>query len=426
MSSELERLLIAKMTDVTEIARVHELGLSSVVFEEALLGHVFDWVIAYWIQANMKAAPTPLAMVTKFPSLVDLPDTVEESGQFLVESLRDRWLTNQLQDMIRDAATTSMETPQETMNKLWHAAYDASESVAPRHARVDISKNAEYRKQLYIHRRDQAPQGMTLGLPELDAQTGGVRPGELAAVAAYTKVGKTFLLVKAAVEARKKGYTPLVMTLEQSTDEIGERIDAMHSGVSYERLQNTTLMPDESTRLLRARDELTGFGRFYVETPARGDRTIKNITTRARMLGADYLIIDQLSFLDGEKQYWGDKALTQKHGELVFDLKDSIAQGSLGKLPCFMAVQLNRDALKGAAKGTGARGGLHNFANSSVIEQTVDLALGLWRGSEARANNSMYLDIMGARRCDNKSWTLAWHLSQHTEIRVREELVEDQ
>jgi hypothetical protein len=144
--------------------------------------------------------------------------------------------------------------------------------------------------------------------------------------------------------------------------------------------------------------------------------------SRARQVGADILIIDQLSFIDADRAYTGDSALRMKHGDLVFELKDEISRESAGKLPCVMAVQLNRAA---AAGGGGGRGELYNFANSSMVEQTVDLALGLWRNQEMRANNAMGLDIMGSRRCDTRSWTLAWHLSDRTEIRIREEFLEN-
>jgi hypothetical protein len=144
------------------------------------------------------------------------------------------------------------------------------------------------------------------------------------------------------------------------------------------------------------------------------------MVSRARQANSGVLIIDQLSFIDAERNYSGDSALRMKHGDLVFELKDEISRETAGKIPCLLAVQLNRQAAAG-----GGRGELYNFANSSMVEQTVDLALGLWRNSEMRANNAMGLDIMGSRRCDTRSWTLAWHLTDRTEISVREEYIDN-
>src|SRR6185312_10063207 len=99
-----------------------------------------------------------------------------------------------------------------------------------------------------------------------------------------------------------------------------------------------------------------------------------------RQLGADYIIIDQLSFIDGDKDYTGDRVLTAKHTDVIFELKDEIGRASAGELPCFLAVQLNRETMR--TGGNGGRGELWNFANASFIEQTVDMALGLWRNDD--------------------------------------------
>jgi len=415
--SDLERRLLSKLTETKNMARIYEIGLRGEVFEEPICRYVFDWMVQYWLDSNMTLAPTWIAMEEKWPA-VPLPLNPEESIEFLVDTLKQRWVTNKLQQLMLDAAETSVDDPTATLHRLWHAAYDAAEVVAPRYSRVNMRDTVEERKQRYIHRRDTPTGGMTLGLEAMDVHTGGVLPGELAALAAYTKIGKTFFLLNAATQARVLGHTPLIFTLEMSIAEVQDRIDALYSGVSYERMQKAQLTIPESAKLLADREHLRDLGDIFIETPPRGDRTVKLMTTRCRQLGADYLIIDQLSFMDGEREYRGDKAMTQKHGEIIYELKDSIAQASAGALPCLLAVQQNRESQSKEAAG---RGALKNFAHSSMIEQTVDLALGLWRGNEARANNSMYIDIMGARRCDLKSWVLAWHLKDKSEISVREE-----
>jgi len=156
-------------------------------------------------------------------------------------------------------------------------------------------------------------------------------------------------------------------------------------------------------------------GPLYVERPERGERTVALMVNRARQLGADYVIIDQLSFIDGEKDnYRGDRPLTQKHSDIVFALKDEISRESRGSIPCLLAVQFNRDSLNEVS--------LKSFANTSAIEQTVDLALGLSRTADMRANRLMRLDILGARRSDIASYLLRWDLSHQSRISVDEEI----
>ena len=256
---------------------------------------------------------------------------------------------------------------------------------------------------------------MTLGIPALDQHTNGLLPGELAAVGAFSKVGKTVFLIHAATQARRQGFTPVVFTLEMSIPEIEDRIDAFYSQVSYNRLTHGELTMQEMQTLRAAQSEMSTLGPLYVEKPERGERTVRNLTNRARQLGADYMIIDQLSFLDPENGYHRD--LTSKHSEIIFDLKAEISREAAGAIPCLLAVQLNRASLQ---QDNGI--GLQNFANTSSIEQTVDIALGLSRTREERANRVMRLDILGARRSDIRSWLLRWELTNSSRIDVLEEV----
>lgn len=233
----------------------------------------------------------------------------------------------------------------------------------------------------------------------------------------------SWLLAQSYVNALRVGLRPVMFTLEMDIPNMEDRIDCLWSGVSYQRMSNRSLDFQESARLHAAQDELAALEAAPLARPERGDRTITYMTTRARQLGADLLIVDQLSWIDADRTYSGDSALRMKHGELISELKEEIGRPSVGELPCLMAVQLNRQVMRG---DNGGRGEMHNLANSSMIEQTCDVVLGLWRNNEMAANHSMVLDIMGSRRCDRKSWTLAWHLNQRTEISVREEYVGDE
>jgi hypothetical protein len=422
MSNAQERKLLSKMTDLIEISRIWEMGIRQEVFEDPINRFAFTFMVDYWLSAQMRHAPTWAVMETEYPQLA-LDTDVEETTDWLIDQLKKRYAVNRLQDVLRRALDKlGADDPVKTLDALWHDAYDAAQVNAPRYARVDITETIEARRERYSRDvQHQLMAGVPLGLAELDSHTRGILPGELCAAAAYTKTGKSWLLANAFVTALRSGLRPIFFTLEMGIPEMEDRIDALWSGVSYQRLSQRQLNPDEIVALRSSQDAMSLLDAGLVERPQRGERTVKHMVSRARQVGANFLIIDQLSFIDAERQYTGDSALRMKHGELIFELKDEIARESVGKLPCLLAVQLNRQA---ATQGGGGRGELYNFANSSMVEQTVDLALGLWRNTEMRANNAMGLDIMGSRRCDTRSWTLAWHLTDRSEIRIREEYID--
>ena len=417
MSSTIERKLLSKMTSLTEINRVWEMGVRQEVFEDPLNRFVFVFMIDYWLNSQMQHAPTWVVMESEYPQ-VRLESEVEESTEWLVNWLQKRYAAAEVQELLRTAAKTCNDDPTSTLDALWHNAYDAAQITAPRYARVDITETITARRERYNHDVQNLTQaGVSIGLQELDNHTRGILPGELCAAAAYTKTGKSWMLANAFTSALRDNLRPLFFTLEMGVPEIEDRIDALYSGVSYQRLSQRLLNPHEVIRLREAQDEMASLPGGFIERPQRGERTVKHMVSRARQLGADILIVDQLSFVDSTRDYNGDSALRMKHGEIIFELKDEISRENAGKVPCLLAVQLNRQT----ASTGGGRGELYNFANSSMVEQTVDLALGLWRNQEMRANNAMGLDIMGSRRCDTRSWTLAWHLTERTEIRIREE-----
>ena len=172
----------------------------------------------------------------------------------------------------------------------------------------------------------------------------------------------------------------------------------------------------EDHRILKeAQDELAEEGSIFIEQPDRGERTVQYLTTRARQLGADFLVIDQLSFMESRRFY---PSTTDKHAEIIHELKEDISSTKNGKLPTLLAVQLNRAA---ASENASQRGNMQNIANSSAIEQTVDIAYGLYRNKEIRANNCMVIDIMGSRRTDPKSWLLDWRLDDVSRFEVIQE-----
>ena len=420
--SDLESSLLSKLVDAAELSTAWEMGLSGAVFEDPLSRGVYDYAVRYWLDNQMRVAPTHTVLEHEFPGF-RVPAAAHESTSWLVQALNERWECNQAQALITEAASSHMTDPHGALQRMWAGAYAATQTVMPRNIRSDMSarESLDGRRRRYQERQHEGENlGVTLGLPDIDDHTGGLVPGELCAVAGYAKTGKSFFLAHTAVQARRLGHTPLVVTLEQPIEEMADRIDALFSGVSYRRLTHGDLSMDEMRRLMAAQDEMAALGSVHVEKPQRGDRTVKNIVNRCRQLGADYLIVDQLSFLDAEREYRGDRAVMSKHADLVFELKDEINRESAGRVPCMLAVQLNRASLS----QSDGRPGLHNLANTSAIEQTVDIALGLSRTRDLRESNSMRCDILGARRSDMASWLLNWELTDRTLIDVQELILE--
>lgn len=407
--SDLERKLLAKLTTPEAISEAYDLGVRAELFEEPLYQAVFNFIVEYWRTSQRTTAPTAWVLSQEYPGFT-MPEEGEELTGYLSELLRRRYTTNQLQEMLRTAATESVKDPLGALKALHAAAYSASEAVAPRLTRINLADTVEEFKAAY-EQDEQFPQGqgVPFGLDLFDLHTGGTMPGELVVLGARAKTGKTMFLLHAAVSALRQGYKPLIFTLEMSIKEINTRIAAMFSGISYDRLSHKRLRDNEKEQLWASLEEYASLGGISVESPEEGDRTVPALLSRARQYGTDYLVIDQLSEMEATHR---TQTLKEHHASVVKQLKREIARPGM-EVPCLLAAQLRRNDEEIT---------MESFSNATEIEATADLLLGLWRNQDMRNNSAMALKILGSRRCDISEFMLSWELQLATQITVEREV----
>lgn len=410
---DLEASTLALLTDNTAFRKAWGLGLKSELFETPLNRQAFLFAQEYWFTSGMEKPPTKEALHTEFPAL-SIDNDVDESIDWLVRKLKDRFIVNQLQVGITDVVTLLDSDIPGALKAMSDVSWAAMQTISPRTGRSDLSQNVTERRERYLarHEAHSAVVGAPMGFPRVDEHTRGILPGEIALIAGFAKTGKTHQLIHSFIDARRAGYRPILFSLELSIADIEDRLDAHVSGVSYERAQRGQLHPDEMTRFLDGQDEFGSLGPSYVEKPPVGERTVPHLLGRARELGCDYVLIDQLSFIESRKQYRETK---DKINEIIVDLKTNISENEASMLAVLMAVQFNREM----KKKLGAPG-MENLALSSSLEQTVDIIYGLRQSKEMRANKSMVLDILGARRVEPLSWLLHWEFGDQTRIEVRD------
>lgn len=410
MSDELERRLLACITSSEVLEDIWDEGVRGELFEQPLFGAVFNWTVEYWDKTHRTKVPTAWVLAQEFPGYEIMQDSDPPDPLYLCSLLKRRFITNQMQEMMREATKTMDADPIGSLKALHATAYNASEAVAPRMTRTNMADTIDRRREEYSS-LENYPQGIGVpfGLDLFDLHTGGLHPGELAVVGAFAKTGKSMFGLNACAQAVKKGYKPLVFTLEMSLKECEKRLDAMISGVSYNRLIHGTLNSTELTKLHQAQEQLRDLGGIQIERPDEGDRTVAALLARARQYGTDYLFIDQLSFMEpGFKT----QTLKEHHAAIIKQLKTEISRSGL-EISTILAAQLRRDDEDISIK---------SFSNATEIEQTADILLGLSRSKDLYNNHLMKLSILGARRSDNAEYLLNWELTEATNISMNKEV----
>jgi hypothetical protein len=140
--SDTERRLLGKLVDDPgAVAEAFEMGVRSEWFEEPLLGNIFNCIVEYWERSQRRSAPTAwvLGQQREFGGYHPM-EGVEELTCELVAMMSNRWVTNQLQQMLRRAAADSVLNPVRGLSELHVTSGRVQEALG----RVDFRSGAQF------------------------------------------------------------------------------------------------------------------------------------------------------------------------------------------------------------------------------------------------------------------------------------------
>jgi replicative DNA helicase len=222
------------------------------------------------------------------------------------------------------------------------------------------------------------PEGLSTGFTELDNHLSGLRPGELIMAAARPGVGKTGWAVWVAADvAVRQRRAVLFVSLEQSRQEVAERLMCAAAGVEGRRVRRGVITPDEARCLAAASNDGHDARLRFEDRPGQ---SVLQVAAHARRLkhgahGLDLIILDYLQLLEPEdrraKRYEQVGAFSRALKKLARELS----------VPVLALSQLNR----GAEERANQRPRLSDLRESGDLEQDSDVVLLLNRGQRHAA-----------------------------------------
>lgn len=209
-----------------------------------------------------------------------------------------------------------------------------------------------------------AAKGLPTGYRVLDELTGGMRPGQLIIVAARPGLGKSIFSLNVATNCVvNQNARTLIVSLEMSRLEIGERLLASHGKIPLHHLTNNSLTPSERERLVEVSGELSEWGIVIDDSPDRTMTEIAAMCRRAKRRGGlDLVVIDYLTLVRPDNDRDQREEQVAKIARRVKVLAREL------KVPIMCLAQLNRDV----AKTNDNRPQLHHLRSSGAIEQDAD------------------------------------------------------
>lgn len=216
--------------------------------------------------------------------------------------------------------------------------------------------------------------GLLTGIPSLDVITAGLQQGELILVAARPSVGKTSFGLTVARNVAASGSTVLFCSLEQSVQELAQRLLVATSGIEGQAIRHAGLSLQDLAALRDARGVLLPMAeRFWVDdTPLQ---TVLRIASTARKLkrreNLALVVIDyaQLIGVDPEER---KLPRHEQVGNISRRLK-ALAR-DLG-IPVLALAQLNR----GVEDRPDQKPRLSDLRESGSLEQDGDVVILLHR-----------------------------------------------
>lgn len=216
---------------------------------------------------------------------------------------------------------------------------------------------------------DNPGEPVTIGIPKIDAETGGLERGSLTLIAARPSVGKSSFVFQVARNIAAKRQRALYFSLEMKRLQLWSRAACGVSGVDWRKVRAGKLDDNEKQRLADANTQLMNRleDRLYIDDTSR--ITTEVIWRRCAQYKPDLVVIDHMGLVGDDDNRWSE---VKRLGAIAWAGKRLAKE-----LDCVVLYvnQLNRSVeLRAEKKPT-----LSDLRDSGELEQTADNVLFLYR-----------------------------------------------
>jgi hypothetical protein len=420
-----EQVLLEHLNDPESLDYLSQEGfhqsVSLAVVPTELVRKITGWAISYYWENGRKVGPSHEATKETWGDQMEAmeiafgdPTDEIDSIEWAVQALRSQYAVSQSQKLNREMATRVARADQTgKVEAIIDGAREFHRLVQALSSRRDESEAGLAFEAAVLRHEDRRvsghhQHGLTLGMDLIDNHTLGVHPGELAAFAMTTGGGKSWIAGKVLLNEWRRGRRAVLVTLENDLEMTSDRLACMYAHVDYTRWQRGEAKDDEVFRVLEAAEQLKASEHQPVITMIQAnERDPLSIVRRAHTLGAESLIVDQLSHIESVP---GTKSRErhQQVAEIMRELKAQIRDDAVGRLPCLLLAQINR-AGRDAARKSG-RYELEHLGLSTEVENTVDH---LWAGYQSADHEVLQRAVwqfLKFRRGPKVDFDMRWRL----------------
>ncbi|MDA1050749.1 MAG: replicative DNA helicase [Planctomycetota bacterium] len=233
------------------------------------------------------------------------------------------------------------------------------------HSAIDFMRGTMERVE--ARKEGKSSRGLPTGFDAVDDMTGGLLPGEVTILAGRTSMGKSAFACNTAEQAAITRKVPtLLISLEMSVAEIGDRLIASQARVDLHRIKRGTYCTNEHPELIEAAGRIADSPLFIDDCPTRNMTSIAALARRhKRKHSIGFLVIDYLQLIDPDNA----KDLRQEQVAKIARRLKVLAREI--QVPILCLAQLNRQTE--LTKDNVPK--LSHLRESGAIEQDADVVL---------------------------------------------------
>jgi replicative DNA helicase len=293
MDNAESRLLSAVLKD----KQIHTLLQANVDKLMTTHGDIWEFIKKY-AESNSELPPEKLVR-EKFPDFSINPDV--GATKYHLEEVQSEYLNNSLKEIIRSAASGVQDG--ENSKTLEDLISNTSElkkntSVIKDIDATDVKDAIAYYEEVK-RKTELGIMGIKTGLPGFDNYLpAGIMPGQLGVFLAYPGIGKSWLSLYFAVQAWKRGKSPLIVSLEMSETEVRNRTyTIMGEGYwSHRKLSSGDISMDELKRWHEG--HISGKPPFrIVSNDTGGEITPSVLRGKIDQYKPDFVVVDYLQLM---------------------------------------------------------------------------------------------------------------------------------
>lgn len=232
--------------------------------------------------------------------------------------------------------------------------------------------------------------GVKTGFYGLDEATDGIKPGDIFVIAARPNVGKTYVLLKMALEAWKAGKTVLVVSLEMEMQQIVNRLIAIYTRLKPDLVAQNRLSYYGERILQQKSVELVNTADNFYLLEGNLKKSVNDVLDICEKINPDVVFIDGVYLLEPitmKKKY-------DNRREKISDVLESIKSVAMETGKGFVVTtQFNRQV----KKKTKSELDLSNIAETDVIGQLASVVMGVKMGVPPYSDSRRIIEVIKNR-----------------------------